>query len=400
MTLDSSGLKDWPDPATIFNAAASLMEQGDSFYTNIEGAHSAWKGLGACYETPHQELLYSALDPALESTQHASDGCVSVQAAMTLFSDALSCLIPERNRLEEEAETYASKLIPEDGEKAREYELAGQDLQRRINALVQKYEEAIDACASQLSAIGDDGLPAADAPAWTDVASDTMLAALAAGAESRKVKIDRVVHRLVVRLFGRNFTLPYWVTYSETRFWDWKSWFKPNKSGSFLTRFRTALRATFFGPAPGKYGPASIIRNPNIPGNWGLGQLDTSQTRIDTSGIGRTVGRGLFIFGAALTYAKAEQRYREQNPEMSAAERTGRAVETATVRGTTQLGTVMFAGAAIGSVAPVGGTIVGLGIGVMIGLGMMIPIGENKTVGDLIGDAGEAVWNTISGWFR
>ena len=60
----------------------------------------------------------------------------------------------------------------------------------------------------------------------------------------------------------------------------------------------------------------------------------------------------------------------------------------------------MFAGAAIGSVAPVGGTIVGLGIGVMIGLGMMIPIGENKTVGDLIGDAGEAVWNTISGWFR
>ena len=36
MTLDSSGLKDWPDPATIFNAAASLMEQGDSFYTNIE----------------------------------------------------------------------------------------------------------------------------------------------------------------------------------------------------------------------------------------------------------------------------------------------------------------------------------------------------------------------------
>ena len=85
--IDTSGLEDWPDPASLFSAASSLMEHGASFAEHVEGAHSAWKGLGACYETPHQDLLYSALDPALQSSQHASDGCVSVKAAMTLFAD-------------------------------------------------------------------------------------------------------------------------------------------------------------------------------------------------------------------------------------------------------------------------------------------------------------------------
>lgn len=61
--IDTSGLEDWPDPASLFSAASSLMEHGASFAEHVEGAHSTWKGLGACYETPHQDLLYSALDP-------------------------------------------------------------------------------------------------------------------------------------------------------------------------------------------------------------------------------------------------------------------------------------------------------------------------------------------------
>ena len=58
--IDTSGLEDWPDPASLFSAASSLMEHGASFAEHVEGAHSTWKGLGACYETPHQDLLYSA----------------------------------------------------------------------------------------------------------------------------------------------------------------------------------------------------------------------------------------------------------------------------------------------------------------------------------------------------
>lgn len=56
--IDTSGLEDWPDPASLFSAASSLMEHGASFAEHVEGAHSTWKGLGACYETPHQDLLY------------------------------------------------------------------------------------------------------------------------------------------------------------------------------------------------------------------------------------------------------------------------------------------------------------------------------------------------------
>lgn len=61
--IDTSGLEDWPDPASFFSAASSLMEHGASFAEHVEGAHSTWKGLGACYETPHQDLLYSGAGP-------------------------------------------------------------------------------------------------------------------------------------------------------------------------------------------------------------------------------------------------------------------------------------------------------------------------------------------------
>ena len=48
---------------------------------------------------------------------------------------------------------------------------------------------------------------------------------------------------------------------------------------------------------------------------------------------------------------------------------------------------------------PVGGTAVGLAVGVVVGLGMSIDTGEGKTVGDRIADLGEGIWNWGKGLF-
>ena len=402
--VNTSGLQDWPDPASLFSAASSLMEHGASFADNVEEAHSTWKGLSACYETPNQELLYSALDPALQSGQHASDGCVSVKTAMTLFADAISELKPERDSLEAEAANFDAKPIPDGGTEFLDYEAEGQEIQRRIDSCVRKYEDAINTCAEQLSAIGDEGLPEEGSPAWVGVARDTMLAALTATAETNKVEIERIVRRVVIRLFGHDFKIPYWMTHNKSRSWDWKSWFfQDNTQGSFLTRFRTAMLEGFFGPFRGRYGDPTVIRPNRISGSWGFGKEFSSRVRTTTTAIGRTAGRAFFILGVGLTYndeyQKADKRYREQNPELTSSDRKERVAESATVRTGSQVLAAAGAGAAIGSVIPVGGTAVGLAVGTVVGLGMMIPTGDGKNLGDRFADLGEGLWNGLKGIF-
>ena len=113
--------------------------------------------------------------------------------------------------------------------------------------------------------------------------------------------------------------------------------------------------------------------------------------------------RGVVEHGVGLTYSseveKADTRYREQNPELSASERQSRVRETATVRTGSQVLASAWAGAAVGSMLPVGGTAVGLAVGVVVGLGMSIDTGEGKTVGDRIADVGEGFWNWCKGVF-
>ena len=361
-------------------------------------SRSTWKGLGTCYETPHQDLLYSALDPALQSSQHASDGCVSVKAAMTLFADEVSALTPERDELVKEAASFDAKSIPEDEEGRQGYMDEAVALKGKIVVLVQKYEAAINTCFEQLAAIGDDGLPTPNVPAWSGVPGDTMIAALGAMGESRKVDVERIIRRVVVRVFGHDFKMPYWMSHAKSRYWDWKSWlFQPNQQGSFLTRLQAAMKETFFGPPPGRYGPATVIRPPNITGSWGLGREHSWQTRTGTSALGRVAGRGLFVLGVGLTYSseyeKTDKRYREQNPELTASERQSRVRETATVRTGSQVMAAAWAGATVGSMLPVGGNAVGLAVGVGVGLVMSIDTGDGKTVGDRFADLGEGFWN-------
>ena len=127
------------------------------------------------------------------------------------------------------------------------------------------------------------------------------------------------------------------------------------------------------------------------------------QTRTGTSALGRVAGRGLFVLGVGLTYSseleKADKRYREQNPELTASERQSRVRETAAVRTGSQVMAAAWAGATVGSMLPVGGTAVGLAVGVGVGLVMSIDTGDGKTVGDRFADLGESVWNGLKGLF-
>ncbi|RRD03168.1 hypothetical protein EII34_15250 [Arachnia propionica] len=66
-----------------------------------------------------------------------------------------------------------------------------------------------------------------------------------------------------------------------------------------------------------------------------------------------------------------------------------RIIETTTVRSTSLIGALM----------PVGGPLIGLGVGLAVGLGMSIPTGSGKNVGGRIADFGEGVWNGIKGFF-
>ena len=126
------------------------------------------------------------------------------------------------------------------------------------------------------------------------------------------------------------------------------------------------------------------------------------QTRTGTSTLGRVAGRGLFVLGVGLTYSseheKADKRYREQNPELTASERQSRVRETAAVRTGSQAAAA-GAGALVGSILPVGGTAVGLAVGVGVGLVMSIDTGDGKSLGDRFADLGENVWNGLKGLF-
>ncbi|MDO5084593.1 MAG: hypothetical protein Q4D89_14505 [Arachnia propionica] len=66
-----------------------------------------------------------------------------------------------------------------------------------------------------------------------------------------------------------------------------------------------------------------------------------------------------------------------------------RIIETTTVRSTSLIGALM----------PVGGPLIGLGVGLAVGLGMSIPVGKDKTIGDAVADVGEGFWNFAKGLF-
>ena len=404
MSVNTSGLLDWPDPASLQDAGLTLVERGTAFSEEVDSAQSIWNGLTSCYESPHQDLLYSSLDSAQADGDQVALGCASIALAIDTFAEAVHALKNRRTALIEDAATFNAQHIDPEAEDYLDKVKEGVALQGRIDALVGEYKAAIDECYGQLSAISNDGLPG-DPSILDEIARDSALTAGTTVAESRKVRIHRAVRRIVVRIGGREIRLPphrvKWKT--GGRFFD-KAWgtAPPAAPGDFATKAHTGFFETIFGPRPGQYGRPHVF-SPNFKGNYGIGIESTVTTKIGTSGWGRAAGRGLFAAGIVLTFTeehdKADKRYREQNPELTESERRLKTIETTTVRSTAKVSAAIMAGAAVGALVPVGGPLIGLGVGLLVGLGMSIPVGRDKTLGDVAADVGEGVLKAVKGWF-
>ncbi|MDO5066959.1 MAG: hypothetical protein Q4D96_06745 [Propionibacteriaceae bacterium] len=394
MNINTDGLKNWPDGVAIFEAAATLVGHGAGFSEDIDTARYHWLGLTACYNSPHQELMYTALDSAQTSGNQVSDGCLSVSTAMTLFGDAIATLRAERSTLLQEVVRHHERIAPEDPVELAEYNEEGIVLQGRVNDLTSEYRRTIKDCKEMLEAIGNDGLPEKGHPAWLSITGDQLCAVVGAFGDAAKVDITKITYRFVFHVGEVPVKIPFWVRHKRHYHMDWGS---TPKEGSFLERFYSNMRAAVLGPEIGKYGPSEVIRSPK--GRIGLEK--TQQIRHATTLGGRIVGRSMFVVGTTTTfideYAKADRRLREQRPELTESERKAQVTKSGTIRATAQVGTPILAGAFAG--AAVGGP-AGVIVGLAAGLALNIPTGEDKTVGDRLGDFGEAIWNICTGFLK
>ncbi|MDO5083205.1 MAG: hypothetical protein Q4D89_07375 [Arachnia propionica] len=397
MIINTDGLKNWPDGVAIFEAAAALVEHGAGFSEDIDTARHHWLGLTACYNSPHQELMYSALDSAQTSGNQASDGCLSVGTAMTLFGDAIATLRAERSSLLQEVVRHHERIAPEDPVELAAYNEEGTTLQGRVNDLTSKYRNAIEDCRDKLQAIGNDGLPDRDNPAWFDFTAEQMYTVAGAFGDARRVKVTRVTTRFMVRFFKVPVKLPVWVTHTKEYGFDWGT---TSKEGSFLSRFATNVKTALLGPDFGKYG-APVVEKAGPTGRFGVGLEKTSRVKYTASVGGRILGRSMFVVGTTFTfvdeYTKTDRKLREQRPELTESERKAQVAEIGTVRAGSQVAAPIVAGAAAGAaIGGPAGVVVGLGVGLV----MAIPMGEDKTIGDRLGDAGEAIWNFCTGFLK
>ncbi|RRD04117.1 hypothetical protein EII34_10945 [Arachnia propionica] len=394
MIINTDGLKNWPDGVAIFEAAAALVEHGAGFSEDIDTARHHWLGLTACYNSPHQELMYSALDSAQTSGNQASDGCLSVSTAMTLFGDAIATLRAERSSLLHEVVRHHERVAPEDPVELAAYNEEGTSLQGRVNDLTSKYRNAIEECRDKLQAIGNDGLPEKGHPAWLTLTGEQVCAVAGAFGDAAKVDITKVTSRFVFHVGEVPIKIPFWVSHNRHYHMNWGS---APKEGSFLERFFSNMKSAVLGPEIGKYGAPEVIREPK--GRIGLEK--TKQIRHATTLGGRILGRSMFVVGTTFTfvdeYAKADRKLREQRPELTESERKAEVAETGTVRAASEVLASVSLGAAAG--ATIGGP-VGVIAGLGVGLIMAIPTGEDRTVGDLAGDVGEWIWSGLKEIFK
>ncbi|RRD06548.1 hypothetical protein EII34_02645, partial [Arachnia propionica] len=306
MSVNTDGLMNWPDPASLQDAALTLVERGTSFAEEIDNAHSIWQGLTACYESPHQHLLYSSLDSAQADGDQVAAGCASIALAIDAFAEAVHALKNRRQALLEDAATFNAKQLDPDAEDHLDKVREGDALQGRIDALVKEYKAAIEECHAQLSAISNAGLPG-DTSVLDDIARDSALTTATTVAESRKVRIHRAVRRVYLRIGEHRLRfLPYRVQWKTgARHWD-KAWGSPPPAapGDIGTKIRTGFFETILGPKPGQYGRPHVFSSEVktfFKGKLGVGVQSTVTTKIGTSGWGRAAGRGLFAAGIVLT---------------------------------------------------------------------------------------------------
>lgn len=416
MRINTEGLKDWPDPDAIHDGASNLQAAGGEFFEAVGAARNIWRELSAHYWTESAENLYAALNhPADVSAASVQNSTTFVAGALTVFGGEIGVLRTYIPALEQEAEAYNSYTRsasdePGTPEAAAEEERArqeqGRDLQQRVDDLVKRYEEAIDKCNDLLNGISEDGLPSEDSAAWLDFLASFGVNVGMAGLKAAAAAwvVDTCTTTIRHYDTGPNGeTIPRRVR-PRNRYvdrhhrMDWRRLIETDnvKNGSYLERFRRNLKGSFVTPPNmvERHGGVTNRVHSDTTGHTTEGRMNH---RTAASSVGRGLGRALGAAGTALLlhseYEQADQRLKEERPELSDDERFAHAAGTAAARGGSQILVSAVAGAAIGSALPVGGTAVGLVVGLAVGVAMSIPTGDDKSIGDRIGDVGEGAFN-------
>lgn len=378
MSVDVSKLLDWPDAASLERAAEDMKRHGKDFSDTLDDAKLAWFGLNTHYDSPHQYMLYQSFAPANTAANEVRAGTSAAAQPLVAFAAAINSLAEQRRELLEEARTLSSgpkdpveNLVSPDWDSEDIVKARENKLQQRIDELAQVYARAVEACVSDLSRINGSGEigPPPTQPSAPDRSQDTMwlngAGTLAEGRRTLKLQFK---------------TPDGWKTIVKTKWWDRGL---HQQSGNFVDRFKTNLREQFLGPK-------SEVVHVEDGG-------DKVRGVKSVSALGRVAGRGLFVLGAGITfgseYGQAQEKLKQEEPGLSDEERNAKATEKAAVRTGSQVAASALAGAAVGSLLPVGGTAVGLAVGAGVGLAMSVNAGGGKTVGDRIADAGETVWN-------
>ena len=410
MIVTTTDLDNWADSGTLESEASNLKTHGSDFKTAVSNAKSSWDGLSSCYHTPHEDLLYSALDVPVTASQDVGTGTETIKTAITTFTSTASALETERTSLL--AEVEAHNATPEawtnnsdgtepickpvtDNEAYPDVDSEGLDLQRRVDNLAQRYQDAVDTCVNSLNAIQEDGTQGDPLSPLLKYVRGRIMAAAGIAAEGIKVVKTRYYSQQTIQFGERSVKLkPALVRESSEYFFDIfnKHRVGPESQG-FLGSFGLRFKSSFFGPSRGVWTEPKFLSSVTRDGAtdaW------SSTTKVGVSAVGRTLGRGLFVAGALLNYKSeydsAKTRY-ENQPGLTTGQANAKARESAVVRTAGQIGTTAAVTAAACSFVPGVGTAAGFAIGSVVGAATMIPTGDGKNVGDRIGDASEGIYN-------
>ena len=410
MIVTTTDLDNWADSGTLESEASNLKTHGSDFKTAVSNAKSSWDGLSSCYHTPHEDLLYSALDVPVTAAQDVGTGTETIKTAITTFTSTASALETERTSLL--AEVEAHNATPEawtnnsdgtepickpvtDNEAYPDVDSEGLDLQRRVDNLAQRYQDAVDTCVNSLNAIQEDGTQGDPLSPLLKYVRGRIMAAAGIAAEGIKVVKTRYYSQQTIQFGERSVKLkPALVRESSEYFFDI---FNKNRVGhepqGVWGRFGSRFKSSFVGPSRGVWSEPKFLSSVTRDGAtdaW------SSTTKVGVSAVGRTLGRGLFVAGALLNYKSeydsAKTRY-ENQPGLTTGQANAKARESAFVRTVGQVGTTAAVTAAACSAVPGIGTAAGFAIGAAVGAVTMLPTGGGKNVGDRIGDASEGIYN-------
>lgn len=138
-----------PDTAAIDSKAKAVRKVGTDCGDIRDDVHSHWSGLGAVFESPHQDKVYAAVTPVLsppidavgtvtDDTAKALEDFSSKIASLKARYDAVVSRAASPNDLVEEAR-------PDD------YWATDGDIQLEISAVAELYDEVVSTCASTIT---------------------------------------------------------------------------------------------------------------------------------------------------------------------------------------------------------------------------------------------------------